>query len=672
MFEPELPGVNEAGERARLVLVAIDAAGAGGAHAYTYHVPDRLEGLSVGEAVIVGFGRRQVLGIVLGDATEAPTVETRPILERVRADGPLLPPLTLALAQWIAATYLAPPALALRSMLPPGMLERFELVAELRAGAEAGAADAAELGLIEALAAGPRRVRELGGGEGRAGLVRRLRAMAGRGLVDLDWTLEAAGPGPRRERWVTLAADIATLPSPARPLGPRQRAALDDLEAAGESGLAATVLAARHGEGALAGLVRRRLIVIDRRERPRRPLAERAAGRRGARPAASQLTPPQAEAVTLVARSIVERDPTPILLDGVTGGGKTAVYAEAIAASLASGRQALVLVPEIALALPLVDRLRADLDAVVALVHSGLSDGERTDEWRRIRAGEADVVVGTRLALTSPLGEIGLIVVDEEHDPAYKSDRTPRLQARDAAVELGRLAGAAVVLGSATPAVESEGHALSGRYRRVSLSRGGGDRTRDRGGGSPARSCRRGTAGCSPAGWRRGLAGLDPLAGDQAILMINRRGTASAVVCRDCGYVQACPDCERPLVYHQAGMTLRCHHCGRATPLATRCPACRSPRIRYMGGGTERLEREVREAFPVFAWGGWIVTWSSARARRSGWSTPSATDASMSWSAPAWWPRGSTCRGSGWSASSRPTSRSTCRMSGPRSAPSSS
>ncbi len=209
-----------------------------------------------------------------------------------------------------------------------------------------------------------------------------------------------------------------------------------------------------------------------------------------------------------IADAIDRRDARPLLLDGVTGGGKTAVYVEAIAASLAAGRPALVLVPEIALALPLVDRLRADLDARVALVHSGLGDGERADEWRRIRAGDVDIVVGTRLAVVAPLADVGLVIVDEEHDPAYKSDRTPRLQARDAAERLGALAGAAVVLGSATPAVDSVGRALDGRIDRLALptrpvGRGAG-RPRRR----PARRARRRQprAALGRARWRAGRA----------------------------------------------------------------------------------------------------------------------------------------------------------------------
>jgi primosomal protein N' (replication factor Y) len=586
------------GRLGRLVEVAIDAAGPAGAQAYTYHVPDHLGDLVPGEAVVVGFGSRQVLGVVLGEAAVRPAIETRPIVARVRADGPLLPPLALAFARWIAATYLAPPAVVLRSMLAPGLLERFELVAELRPGSHAAVA-AGDAAIVEALSKGPRRVRELGSSEGRAGLLRRLRSMETAGLVDLDWVLEAAGPGPRYERWVLPAAEGSeAVGGSNRPLGPRQRAALHDLRAAGASGLTAPVLASRHGDGAVAGLVRRGLAAIEVRERPRRPHDRRAAGTRGARPRSSTLTAAQADAVTRIGRAIADRDPMPTLLAGVTGGGKTAVYAEAIRTSLDGGRPVLVLVPEIALALPLVDRLRAELDPTVALVHSALSDGERTDEWRRIRAGDVEVVVGTRLAIGSPLGDVGLIIVDEEHDPAYKSDRTPRLQARDGAMELGRLAGAAIVLGSATPAVETVGRASAGAYRRIDLP----DRPT---GQEPTievvdlrAELAAGNRGLLSRRLVDGLETLDPGAGDQAILMINRRGTASAVLCRDCGTIQACPECERPLVYHQAGMTLRCHHCGRATPLATRCPACRSPRIRYLGGGTERVEREVRERLP--------------------------------------------------------------------------
>jgi primosomal protein N' (replication factor Y) len=475
-----------------------------------------------------------------------------------------------------------------------------------QAAADEQGLDAVDLDLLDQLDAGARPARELSAPDGRAGLLRRLRSLAGEGLVTLDWTLLGASAGPRYERWVRPTADgveaarllAAGQRPPGRPLGPRQVAALAELAAASAEGVGGADLAARHGASSIAALVRRGLAESESRERPRRPLATRAPGRRGGRPPSAELSPEQLAAVERVALAIDARDPRPLLLDGVTGGGKTAIYVESIAASLAAGRPALVLVPEIALALPLVDRLRADLDARVALVHSGLGDGERADEWRRIRAGDVDIVVGTRLAVVAPLTDVGLVVVDEEHDPAYKSDRTPRLQARDTALRLAGLAGAATVLGSATPAVESLGRALDGRYDRVLLP------TRPT--GLPPTidiadmraELAEGNRGLLSRVLDDAVAGLDTVAGEQAILVLNRRGTASVVLCRDCGHVQACPDCERPLVYHQAGTTLRCHHCGRATPLATRCPNCRSPRIRYLGGGTQRLEREVRERHP--------------------------------------------------------------------------
>jgi primosomal protein N' (replication factor Y) len=603
----------------RLVEVAIDAAGAGGARTYTYAVPDSLAGLEAGEAVLVEYGRRQALGVVMGEAAGRPGagVRMKPVLERVRADGPLLPALSLDLARWISGHYLAPAAFVLRAMLPPGMLERLELVAEVRpdrlpgadedrVGADhSGSFSAEDQDLVQQLLAGPRAARDFAAPEGRAGLLRRLRSLAARDVIDLDWTLTAAAAGPRYERWAlatepgrTAAAMLAGAGRlEGRPLGPRQAGLLAELAEAPE-GIAGAELTGRHGTSALAGLVRRGLVAVDVRQRPRRPLARRAAGRRGARPLVSPLTGSQAEAVGLIRLALEERDPTPLLLDGVTGGGKTAVYVEAIAASLELGRPVLLLVPEIALALPLVDRLRADLDARIALLHSGLGEGERADEWRRVRAGIVDVVVGTRLAVLAPFADLGLVIVDEEHEGTYKSDRTPRLQARDTAIRLAELAGAAVVLGSATPAVETVGRVRAGTWRRVAL---------------PSRP-----SGAPPivevvdlraelAGGNRGLisgrladelARLDPVSDERAILVINRRGSASVVMCRDCGAVQVCPECERPLVFHQAGMSLRCHHCGTAAPLATRCPACASPRIRYLGGGTERVEREVRGRFP--------------------------------------------------------------------------
>jgi primosomal protein N' (replication factor Y) len=261
----------------RLVEVAIDAAGAGGSRPYTYAVPERLADLEDGEAVMVEFGRRQALGVVLGSADDVPGAgEVKPIVDRVRADGPLLPPLTLALARWIAAHYLAPPALVIRSMLPPGLLERLELVAELApaGGAADGIDDPVDVDLLDQLSSGARPARELAAPDGRAGLLRRLRSLADRGLIALDWTLLGASGGPRYERWlratpagrdVVYALADGERP-PGRPLGPRQIAALGEL-AGSDDGLAGPEVAGRHGTSAVAGLVRRGLVEAAHRPR---------------------------------------------------------------------------------------------------------------------------------------------------------------------------------------------------------------------------------------------------------------------------------------------------------------------------------------------------------------------------------------------------------------------
>ncbi len=288
----------------------------------------------------------------------------------------------------------------------------------------------------------------------------------------------------------------------------------------------------------------------------------------------------------------------PVLLEGDTASGKTAVYAEVIGHALAAGRGALVLVPEIALATPLIDRLRYDLDEDVAMLHSAMSDGERADEWRRIRAGDARVVVGTRTAVLSPPEPLGVVIVDEEHDPAYKADRTPRFQGRDVALALGRLAEVPVVLGSATPDIVTIGRSQAGAIRHVRL--------RGRRSGAPVTvevvdlraELAEGNRGLLSAPLVEALQALDTAAGERAVLMINRRGAASVVLCRDCGYVQICPECQRPLVFHASVVALRCHHCGASAPVARRCPACESVRIRYLGGGTERVEQELRVRFP--------------------------------------------------------------------------
>ena len=602
----------------RLVDVAVDAPGIPGGVLYSWHVPRSLADLEVGEAVLVEFGRRQAVGVVLRerDVGDAPARPTKPVLARVRSDGPLLTPLQARLAVHVAEHYLAPAAMVVRQMLPPGELERIELVAapvmDPTAGDTAGSIEVAPADrvLLDRISASPEGVPvdDLPQELNRATTLRRLRALAGDGRITLEWRLRPTSVAPRAERRVVLtpagAAVLVQLADGERPpgarLGARQEALLLELlDGVPEEGIVAARLAERHGASAVTGLVRRGWLDLIVATRERRPLAGRAAGARGARPAGAPLTDDQARVVDRVLAAIGSRRADPVLLEGVVASGKTAVYAATIAAALDAGRDALVLVPEASLALPLVDRLRHDLGVEPVLVHGGLSAGERADEWRRLRAATgAQVVVGTRLAILAPVRDPGVIVVDEEHDPAYKSDRTPRYQARDLALELGRLAGAPVILGSATPDIVSVGRARQGLLTRMRLV--------DRAAGiAPTvdvvdlrQELAEGNRGLLSSALVDALGALDTEHGEQAILVINRRGSASVVLCRDCGYVQICPECQRPLVFHAAQMALRCHHCGATAPPARRCPSCGSPRIRYLGGGTERVEQEVGTRFP--------------------------------------------------------------------------
>ncbi len=316
-----------------------------------------------------------------------------------------------------------------------------------------------------------------------------------------------------------------------------------------------------------------------------------------------------------------------MLLYGVTGSGKTEIYLRAIEEVLRRGRQAVVLVPEIALTPQTIRRFASRFPGKVTVWHSELGDGERFDVWRRVRTGygAAQVVVGSRSALFLPFPDLGLVVVDEEHESSYKQLRTPRYHARRVAIELGRVCGAPVLLGSATPALETYYAARQGEIDLLTLPKR--IRTAMTGGGVG----RDGTLAAPPppllplavhqdlpevtvvdlrqelrvgnrsifsrplaAAMRQVLA-----AGQQAILYLNRRGAATFILCRDCGHVEVCPRCAVPLAYHRAGEMLICHHCNRRYPAPFRCPDCNSSRIRYFGSGTQNVEEVVQQMFPT-------------------------------------------------------------------------
>jgi primosomal protein N' len=288
----------------------------------------------------------------------------------------------------------------------------------------------------------------------------------------------------------------------------------------------------------------------------------------------------------------------PILLHGVTGSGKTEVYLQALSAIIAEGKRGIVLVPEIALTAQAILRFVGRFPDRVAVIHSELTDGERYDEWRRIRSGKVDVVIGSRSALFSPLPDIGIIILDEEHEPAYKqSQPKPTYHARDAAIFLGQLLHIPIVLGSATPSVDSFFHAARGDYHLTELQqRIGADLP-------PVEVIDLRNelhAGNTSIFSRRLQSELEQVLhkGQQAILYLNRRGAASCVLCRECGFVAMCDHCDMPLTYHSTERILLCHYCNGQNRILHVCPQCNSPSIRYFGLGTEKVEDTIARHFP--------------------------------------------------------------------------
>ena len=307
----------------------------------------------------------------------------------------------------------------------------------------------------------------------------------------------------------------------------------------------------------------------------------------------------RALATILSGSGTLAASPRPVLLHGVTGSGKTEIYLQAIAHLLEQGKGAIVLVPEIALTPQTVRRFAGRFGERVAVLHSALSDGERYDEWHRIRTGEARVVVGPRSAIFAPVANLGLIVVDEEHDPSYKQDETPRYHARDVAVMRARFEGARIVLGSATPSLESWLNAQQKKYELASV---------------PARVAGRSLPEVHLVNMQQELERMGHVPiyssllleavrsrldrGEQTILFLNRRGYARVLDCPECGWVAECPECAVPYTYHRADECLRCHVCGGWARLPADCPVCHAKELSYGGVGTQRAEAALKACFP--------------------------------------------------------------------------
>ena len=390
-----------------------------------------------------------------------------------------------------------------------------------------------------------------------------------------------------------LPSSLFPLPS----LTPRQRWLYDNLVRLGGGWLTSLCRELKTTPAALRRLEAIGLVTVAVRAKRRSPLGSRRILPSKPWPlnAEQQAALDLIESPVSAAEGLTAQPPakpvTPILLFGVTGSGKTEVYLQAIARELDAGRGAIVMVPEISLTPQTVQRFASRFGDRVAVLHSALSDGERYDEWHRIRAGAARVVVGPRSAVWAPVRDLGLIVVDEEHETSYKQDETPRYHARDVAVLRGAIEGARVVLGSATPSLESWLNAARGKYRLATMK------------------CRAG-AGTLPTvrlvEMRDGSIFSPDLLDairlrldrhEQTILFLNRRGYSRQVVCEACGHVIECPDCGLPYTYHQADDCLRCHVCGGWVARPATCPACHAPALEYRGIGTQRAEAALKKCF---------------------------------------------------------------------------
>jgi primosomal protein N' (replication factor Y) (superfamily II helicase) len=527
-----------------LIQVAVPVPGLG---LLTYRAADDIRAPAIGARVVVPLGARSVTGIVVDrvppEAVPIEGAHIRPI-GRLLDEEAFVPAEVVGLARWTAEYYAAGPGETITAVLPPK--------------ARGAQSDARKTIRIAAIAAG--------GLE----LLHRVR----------DAVPAAAGPS--------------------RPLTTRQRDALEYLAAA-PGGIAASRLA-RHG---IAAAVVSRLAVrglVDlRHERVDRDPFHPGGFRAAALDPTRRLTTEQAAAAERLETLVAARSFRVALLHGVTGSGKTELYVRVSAAVRASGRSVLMLVPEIALTPVVASLFRQAFGTRVAIQHSGLSDGERHDQWQRIRGGDIDVVVGTRSAVFAPLARVGLVIVDEEHDASYKQDESPRYHARDVAIVRAQRAGALVVLGSATPSMESYHNAMIGRYERIVLER---------------RVLDRPLAGVTIVDMRKEFAasGADLVFSsalrdaiqarlerrEQALVLLNRRGFATAVFCRECAGTFECPNCSVSLVVHGQGSGRRacCHYCNFSTRMPSVCPRCGGPYLAQAGFGTERIESEICRAFP--------------------------------------------------------------------------
>jgi primosomal protein N' (replication factor Y) (superfamily II helicase) len=535
-----------------LISVAVPVPGL---NLLTYAVGGDRRMPAIGARVVVPLGSRIVTGVVVGTDVQPAAGDTTAIKQirdvvDVLDEGAFIPAEVIELATWTAEYYAAGPGEAITAVLPP---KTRGVRADAHKTKRVAAITALGLSIVSAGTEGGPADRE----------------PAAPGRADRDWSA-------------------------------KQRRALDVL-AGTPAGIPTAELASRgFASGTIVRLAAQGLVSLRQERVDRDPFGASVytaptvdAGRR--------LTAEQTAALERLRGLAGERAFRVALLHGVTGSGKTELYLRVSAAVRASGRRVLMLVPEIALTPVVASLFRQTFGDRVAIQHSGLSDGERHDQWQLIRRGEVEVVVGTRSAVFTPMQQLGLIIVDEEHDGSYKQEESPRYNGRDVAIVRARQAGALVVLGSATPSIESYHHAQSGKYERILLEH---------------RVLDRPLAAVTIVDMREEYAADGPEVilsralktaiqarlerKEQSLVLLNRRGFATAVFCRQCAGTLDCPNCSVSLVVHGAGTArrARCHYCNYSMRVPRACPLCAGPYLEQTGFGTERVEAEVRAACP--------------------------------------------------------------------------
>ncbi len=574
--------------------------------AFSYAIPDGLS-VDIGQAVWVPFGNRVLQGIVL-ELSRYPSVEeTKEIIGVIEAQ-PLLSPARVTLARWLSEYYLCPLFDAVALMLPPGF--------ERKTLAFISASVATDKYQLSPLTPEQRQVIELAQRQGKVGLKQLERVLGnkkkaqatvsqlvGRGLAVRSYELGPVRVRPKEELYLSLALEVGEVRQELMRLlkrrATKQAALLDFMT---DKSQPVPVSQARRSTGCQTitarALARKGLIKVQHVEVKRQPISYQ-----DIKPSPRlRLSTAQKSALAPIKESLGQNKPSVFLLHGVTGSGKTEVYLQALAEAVKLGRRGIVLVPEIALTPQTIERFAARFPLKVAVLHSRLSLGEQFDQWRQIRDGEFDVVIGPRSALFAPQPELGLIVIDEEHEWSYKQqDLSPRYHARDAALKLAELTGAVVILGSATPDVESFYHAQRGGYHLLHLPE---RLTPHQGSALPKVSVvdlrdelKAGNRSIFSHSLKKAI-DKAVINREQVILFFNRRGAATLIQCRLCGFILHCRRCQVSLSYHSAEDVLVCHQCNYRTRVPEFCPRCLSRRIKFLGLGTQKLELEAALAFP--------------------------------------------------------------------------